>query len=338
MFSLNDLETLEELREGVESIGQTARDFRHCHIVLKDELGEEEHAKVYPDFEEVLKKVRDYQKEAKAKIRNLSKVTEDPLAAARRKLDEDKEIDRKETEGRVRKNILIEENVFREKLDAEINDMDNDNLLSIEKYCVPFEHLLDNYYALLSKAKVAFSNDYDLQCKDIFDKTVSDIRNQIKSSKTRMAELVTSQKEQLAKELENKEKAAAETLKREQMSVALILSQEIEARSTNIVEKCDSSKLSDFDDFRVWECSKNLFGIDREVREIYSKFTEFSKISSVHCDETDPLVVKTSKVKDNAIKTRNSYAIKLHEIITQRDISEEKLKKSSLIPIELSKF
>ena len=112
LFSLNDLETLEELREGVESIGQTARDFRHCHIVLKDELGEEEHAKVYSDFEEVLKKVRDYQKEAKAKIRNLSKVTEDPLAAARLKLDEDKEIDRKETEGRVRRAMLIEETVL----------------------------------------------------------------------------------------------------------------------------------------------------------------------------------------------------------------------------------
>ena len=60
--------------------------------------------------------------------------------------------------------------------------MDNDNLLSIEKYCVRFEQLLDSYYVLLSKAKVAFSNDYDLQCKDIFDKTVSDIRGQIKSS------------------------------------------------------------------------------------------------------------------------------------------------------------
>ena len=64
-----------------------------------------------------------------------------------------------------------------------------------------------------------------------------------------MAELLASKEEQLAKEQEVREKAAAETLKREQMSVALILSQEIEARSTNIVEKCDSSKLSDFDDF-----------------------------------------------------------------------------------------
>ena len=104
----------------MESIGQTSRDFRHIHIELKGQLGEEEHAKVYPNFEEVLKKVRDYQKEAKAKIRNLPKVTEDPLAAARLKLDEDKEIDRKEAEGRVRRGILIEENVFREKLEAEI--------------------------------------------------------------------------------------------------------------------------------------------------------------------------------------------------------------------------
>ena len=50
------------------------------------------------------------------------------------------------------------------------------------------------------------------------------------------------------------------------------------------------------------------------------------------------MVVKTCGAKQNALKARNSYAQKLHQIITKRDISEEKLKKSSLIPIELPKF
>ena len=54
----------------------------------------------------------------------------------------------KETEGRIRSVILIEKTVFRENLDAVISDMDNDDMLSIEKYCVCLEQLLDSYYAL----------------------------------------------------------------------------------------------------------------------------------------------------------------------------------------------
>ena len=55
----------------------------------------------------MLKEVFEYQKDVKAKIRGLSKVSEDPLAAAI-KLEEDKDLERKEAEGRVRDAILIE--------------------------------------------------------------------------------------------------------------------------------------------------------------------------------------------------------------------------------------
>ena len=41
LFSLDELESPEEIREGLESIGQTGRDYRHVHILLKEELGEE---------------------------------------------------------------------------------------------------------------------------------------------------------------------------------------------------------------------------------------------------------------------------------------------------------
>ena len=137
----------------------------------------------------------------------------------------------------------------------------------------------------------------------------SDIKGQIKSNKTRMAELLSSQNQLLVKEQEEREKEAAKTLKREHRSVTANLSQGIESWSNTIVQKCDPSKLENFDDFRIWECSKWLTGIDTELREGLSKFTESSKIWSVQYDESDLLVVKTNKVKDNALKTRNSYAM-----------------------------
>ena len=339
LFSLEELSSSDDIEDGVASIGQIGRDYRHIHIQLKDELGEDAYAEQYAGFEDTVTKVRKYQKDAKAKLKTLPVTSDrDPLATARIRLDEDREKERKEADDRVRNSILIEESVFREKLALEMEDVDNNDVVSLEKHCIRFEQLLDGYYALLSRAKIAFSTDYETQCKEIFNQTVSDIRGKIKVGKGRIAELVSLQKKQLAEEQADKEKSAAETLKKEQMSVALILSQEIEARSINVVEKCDWVKLSDFDDFRIWECWKLVPGIDIELREILSKFTEFSKISSVHCDENDSLVVKTLRAKNDALTRRNSYVMKLHSILTERDISEEKLKKSSLIPIELSKF
>ena len=97
--------------------------------------------------------------------------------------------------------------------------------------------MLDDYFQLLSKAKIAFSDDYERECKDIFEKTLSEIRDQIKKGKDRISVLSSSEKDRLAKEQEMRDQAAAETLKKEQMTIALVLSEEIDARSSALVKK-----------------------------------------------------------------------------------------------------
>ena len=351
LSSLDDLSTYEEIQEGIESISQIGRELRHIHISLKEEMGDGPYAEMYTNFAEVLAKIRTYQKDGKTKMKTCSKKDGDEspnsslaqklletTLAAKNKVEEEQVDERKEANMRVRKSILVEEEVFRDKLDIEMNQYKKEDVVSVEKYCVRFEQLLDSYFGLLSRAKVAYSDDYDAECKEIFAKTVTKIRNQIKLGKDLVSELNASQKRQLVIDQEKREKRAAETLKKEQMAVALVISQEIEARSTTIIEKCDWLKLDDFDDYKILECSKNQVAIDTECREVLSKFSEFSKIVSVHCGDDDEMVIKTCKTKQNALTARNHYAQKLHDIMSKRDISEEKLKKSSSIPMELSKF
>ena len=77
------------------------------------------------------------------------------------------------------------------------------------------------------------------------------------------------------------------------------------------------------------------------MREIFGKFSEFSKIVILCRDDKDDqeTLLKTPRSQQNkALKARNTYAMELHSIITERDISEEKLKKSGDFSIELSKF
>ena len=348
LFSLAELETHDEIREGIDSIGDLGKEFRHLHVDLKDEMGDEAHAEEYPKYEEQVKKIREYITDARKRLKDLTKVDslatemDDAEAGARKNwkeiASEELEQERIAAEQRVRNTILIEEKVFREKLKPEIKDFEMKDIALIEKSCSRFEFLLDEYFKLLSRAKIAYESDFDKECKAIFDDTIQDIRAKIKTGRSRVIELTALQKKQQAEAEQEKERVAAAALRKEQMSLATILSQEIEARSTSLIDKCDFVKLTDFDDFKILECNKNLPSIDIEMREILSKFTEFSQIVAVHSNDSDPLVAKVCRMKENSLKSRNSYAMKLYELMTERDISEEKLKKSSSITIELEKF
>ena len=342
LSSLDDLSTPEEINDGMDTIAKIGKELRHVHIALKEEMGDDSYNAKYAAFGDLLDRIRNYQKDGKTKLKASLQNQDDNLLQttldAKKKIAENQEDEMREANMRVRKTILVEEQVFCEKLRLEIDEFDSDDIISIEKYCVRLEQFLDKYFELLSRAKVAFSDDYDSQCKDVFDKTVTEIRNQIKVGKKRVSDLALSEKRKLIEDQENREKLAAENFKREQMAVALVISQEIESRSNTIIEKCDWRKLDDFDDYKILECSKNLSSIDTEFREVFSKYTEFSKIVSLHCSENDDLVEKTCDAKQSALKTRNAYAQKLYDIISKRDITEEKLKKSSKIPIDVPKF
>ena len=275
-------------------------------------------------------------------MRNSSQQQEDDQLLttldAKKAITESQAEERKEANVRVRDAISVEEEVFRDKLNVEMDEFDSDDVVSLEEYCVRLEGLLDNYFALISRAKIAFSQDYDNMCKAVFEDTVAKIRDQIKISRKRISELTLYEKRRLVKEQETRDRMAADTLRKEQLAVANVVSQEIVARSSAIIEKCDWRKLDDFDDYKILDCSKNLSTIDSQFLQVYSRYTEFSKIALLYCTDSDKLVVETCEAKQSALQARNSYAQKLYDIIAKRDISEEKLKKSDKIPIELPKF
>ena len=344
-FHLSDLEDLrapEEISDALVTIAQLGKDLRHLHISLKDEMGDEQYAQHYVDFDALLEKVRSYQKDGKRKLRDSSQQHDDELLQttldAKNAIAESQTEERKEANVRVRDAISVEEEVFCEKLALEMDELDSDDVVSLERYCVRLENLLDSYFSLISRAKIAFSQDYDSMCKVVFEDTVAKIRDQIKLARKSISELALQEKRRLVIEQETRERIAADSLKKEQIAVAHVVSQEIVARSSAIIKKCDWRKLDDFDDYKILDCSKNLSTIDSELLQVFSKYTEFSKIVSLYCNNGDQLVAQTLDAKQSALDARNSYAQKLYDITVKRDISEEKLKKSSKIPIELPKF
>ena len=91
-------------------------------------------------------------------------------------------------------------------------------------------------------------------------------------------------------------------------------------------------------DHQILDCHKNLSSIDTEMREIFDKVTGFSKIAALCGDEKDQMLVKPRDLQEKVLKLKNTYAMNLHSIFTERDISEEKLRNSAGLTIELQKF
>ena len=336
-FSLTELDNHEDVGEGLLSIEEHGKEYRHIHVELKAQLGEDVHDQQYEEFPAVLQKIRDYQKEARLRLKNLksemerNSLTEEELKEEQRlRLEEDKI-------AKVRSSILVEESVLHDKFEIEIEDCSSNDKNSLEDSCVRLQKLLDEYFALISRAKIAFGKAYAEQ-EPLFEETKTLLRNRIKTIRSRIVQLTDLEKDRELEQQAEKEKLAEISRREERSAIAVSLADEIEYRSNVISEKCDSLKLDDFDDFKILDLSKGLPSIDIELREILAKFTEFSQVTSRIFDDDSNFVVKIRRVKEHALKCRNLYAMKLHSLMETRDINEEKLKKSLNTPIELEKF
>ena len=60
----------DEIKEGLDAISELSRNYRHVHVQLKHELGDNYDGK-YPEYEKTSEQLMNYAKNAKKKLRSL---------------------------------------------------------------------------------------------------------------------------------------------------------------------------------------------------------------------------------------------------------------------------
>ena len=116
------------------------------------------------------------------------------------------------------------------------------------------------------------------------------------------------------------------------------LTTEIKMRCNALIQRCDCDSLSSSDDHQILALNKSLPSIDIEMREILDKFTAISKVAAMCGEKRDALLAEPKNQQTKALQARNKYAQLLYQLVTSRDISEDKLRSSATLPIELPKF
>ena len=201
LYALNDLDTLDDVLEGLDIITDLSRSFRHLHVELEELLGGDYPTEYGDKVKKTLDNVRKYQSEAKAKSKRLRQEENQKNMAQVL-------TDKREKDLQVTKDALVAEiDVFSGKINDEIKNFNLKNSVDIQHSCQRLENLIDECYALKSKAKAIFPN-FETDHKAVFDDSISKIRNQIQVGRDRIAELATQEQNALAQEKKNNDELA----------------------------------------------------------------------------------------------------------------------------------
>ena len=69
-FVINELVSQEEINEGLQVTAGLSQQFRHVHVDLRNELGDNYEGK-YPEYDKILGKMRDFTKSLRSEMRAL---------------------------------------------------------------------------------------------------------------------------------------------------------------------------------------------------------------------------------------------------------------------------
>ena len=132
---------------------------------------------------------------------------------------------------------------------------------------------------------------------------------------------------------EMKEKIKIENL----LSCAENLHYEIKTRYDILTAKCtiDVDKLSDYE---ILNFKKREDGINSELRELIDKTSSFETFVLPSGDAAADMREVVKSLRNRSTIIIETFLKKLTEIISNRDISEDKLSNSAGLNIKLSKF
>ena len=318
---INHLETVEDLSEVLEEISLLCKQYRHVHSDLKYLMGND-YGKEYSaaEFEKRLEAMREFISSVKIRIKTVSSS----------KMDGEK--------NNLVASLKIEEEIFHQRLEKELTECQFETVSEIREKCSVFENLLQDYYRLFSKAKIGLANDFDGVFEKTFEEMITRVREKIEEGRKTVAKIEVDLEENAAKAKAQHEEMVHQQFLSEQKFKSTVLLTEIKNRCESLIKRCTSDVLANLTDFQIFECQKNMGSLDGEMREIFGKVTEFSKIAALCGEEKDVMLREPEDLQAKALKVRNSYFKELHSIVMKRDISEEKLKNLNSLDIDLPKF
>ena len=322
-FTLNELDEMsdeEEITEFISELSILGKSYRDIHTDLSAGLDGAAYEAQYPKHEEVRNKVNEKIQNAKRKLRNVKR------GKTKSKITD------KESEILSEKKFLLQRtDDFSEKIQSNVsNDLDE----------VRHDlNVLENHLADCQKLRFKVENvfkDPEPQANEILE-----MEKKVKTDITLLQKKLSDCKKEFDEVRQNsiddenkKIQESNEATLKEQTAIVEHIFKEIEIRCDSFVSKVDKNSIKSFTGHQLMEAEKRLFDLDRDFGEILDKITAFVEKFSGFADKAKTVTAR----RDAISKLKGEYFSSLKTEITNRDLSEEKLKSALTLNLKLPKF
>ena len=309
---------IEELKTGIEESLMVLRDYDDVHVELKQEIGGETYSKCY---EENYFTLRD----------RLVKWTRDAKIEAnkRKKHFSDQILDR----------LRTEEILLRKRINLELSNISAENVVLLEDFerqLSVTENLISDYTEMFRK--IGEQGPLFLQ---EFEKDFDDTHLKLNQVVTSRREAISSLKQQILDEEKSRQNIEA---KNKYLADKQLTLTSCKAIYENICDRFKDleAKLqvqpAQLTDPELIDQQKYLNTIERNFHEILDKILKLSQSNGSRYEETADLSFMANQRKENLKVNMEIFRAALTREISERGISDEKIKNASLLGIELPKF
>ena len=315
IYKISELESEEEIKEGLNIISDVAKAYRHVHVDLKSNLVDDYEAK-YPKHEEYAAKSTAFIKEAHKKIKILKRRASEAQDEVLKEVKYNERIS----------NLEIQKEVLDLKISNLEKTVDLESALSVSElddFILKMEAFINEYFELSGKFKYCPGTHFEhVVSHDFSSKTIR------MSEDVKMAKML---RRRLSTDVSDKsEKRDDKTLMGEN------LSKEITLRSESLELKLDQD-LTHLSDYQILEVSQNK-KLDTEFNYILEKITD---LAALVCEGGDTLrahLDSATRKRDELNVKRKAFFEKMQKIVLDRDVTPDKLKNAATMRIDLPKF
>ena len=237
---IENFHTLEDISEGVASINDAAKAYRHVHVELQVELGND-YATKYPNYDKNLERVNAFIKRASNQRKTL-------------KAPDEKLVGVGTTTGANGKGDIESLRINRDILDMKIKQVNSSmdltsagNMSEVTEYIQKMESFLEEYFDLCGRYKHSLGKEYD---EEIFKDDLDQISGDVKIAKTLRKKLTDVSHQEVDREAE----LAKKELKSDMIIWSENLSDKISKRLDMLEIKYDED-LDSLGDYQILEIS-----------------------------------------------------------------------------------
>ena len=318
-LNFSELFDVEEIESSAGLLRELLESYEDVHIELERELGDD-YGESYKDYADTIAKVTKWLKDSK-------------IEARKRK---------SEVLGREKAKLRVEEEFFRSRIARDLASLESEKsefIDDLERHTFVAGDLMKSYSEIFLKIK-EYSTEFAKEFQETYDAQIKTLEEFVKKRRKSITDLKLGERKSESDRRESDElKKSVEKKIRDDETILVCknIYDNICERMKKLESKC-TIEIESQTDIQIMDLRKDFKSVDAEYSGILDKILKLAESNSSRYEETKDFPITVSKRKEALCESIAEYKTAVESEISNRDLTEDKIKNASLLGIKLPKF